>query len=140
MGTIKKGRSAELLMMAMLIKNGFNVFEELADEEGIDCGVLAGNNTFYPIQIKSRAEFSEGDLVSVHNFRDNMFIIVYDEKSKDYWIIPADDFRKLSNIFKEKDGTDYYRLTVQKRKPLLLEDYRKEKGIQALREKMDSEP
>ncbi len=141
MGTVKKGKRAELLMMAMLIKNGFNVFEELADEEGIDCGVLARNNTFYPIQIKSRADFVGGDLVSVHNFcYDNMLVIIYDEKSEDYWIIPADEYRKMSTIQKDKDGTEYYRLTVKKRKPLLLENYKKEKGIQVLRRKVNSKP
>ena len=141
MGTVKKGKRAELLMMAMLIKNEFNVFEELADEEGIDCRVLARNNAFFPIQIKSRADFIGGDLVSVHNFcYNNMLVIIYDEKSEDYWIIPADEYRNLSIIHKDKDGTEYYRLTVKKRKPLLLENYKKEKGIQVLRRRVNSKP
>jgi len=137
MKTVAKGKRSELLMMAVLLESGFNVFQELADEEGIDCGVLGSNKIFYPIQIKSRAEFSEGDLVSVHHFHDNMFIIIFDEKSKDYWIIPADEYRDLS--VKTIDGGEtYYRLTVKKRKPLLLEKYKNRNGILLLRSKVSA--
>ena len=60
MKTVAKGRRSELLMMSVLLESGFNVFEELADGEGIDCGVLGSNKIFYPIQIKSRVYFTAG--------------------------------------------------------------------------------
>ena len=114
--------------------------EELTDEAGIDCVVLDSNNTVNKKKIKGKADFAGGVLRSVHNFYDNMLVIIYDEKSKDYWIIPADEYRKLSIFHKDKDGTEYYRLTVKKRKPLLLENYKKEKGIQVLKRKVNSKP
>lgn len=130
--TVTKGRRSELLMMAMLLENGFNVFEELADAEGIDCGILGQNDVFYPIQIKSRADFYDGNLVSIHHFPINLLVIIYDEKSKDYWIIPGNDYKSLANIL-NGEGIAYYRLAFKKGKPTLLDIYKNQKGIQLLK-------
>ncbi|GAH72037.1 unnamed protein product, partial [marine sediment metagenome] len=53
MNTVVKGRRSELMVMAKLLEHGFNVFECVADAQGIDCGVLGDNDMFYPIQVKS---------------------------------------------------------------------------------------
>ncbi len=134
--SVAKGKRSELLMMAKLIENGFNVFQSLADIEGIDCGVLGKNNRFFPIQIKSRAEFTKGDLVSVSHFKKDMFIIIYDVKSNDFWIIPADEYKNISTTQKTEDGGLRYRLTVTKRNAERLNLYNGENGIQVLKSKI----
>ena len=115
-----KGRRSELLMMAILLENGFNVFQSLADVDGVDCGIFGEDGSFYPIQVKSRAEFSQGDIVSVRRFKKNMFIMIYDEMSKEYWIVPADEYEDMANKWKSKEGVEYYRLTKTKRDTAIL--------------------
>lgn len=133
-----KGKRSELLMMAILLENGFNVFQPLADVDGVDCGIFGENNSFYPIQVKSRAEFTQGDIVAVRRFKKNMFIIIYDEISKEYWIIPADDYRNMANKWLSKEGVEYYRLTKRKKNAEQLQKYQGQNGIEKLRGSISS--
>ena len=136
MHSVAKGKRSELYVMAVLLESGFKVFQPLADTEGIDCVVLGQGNKFYPIQIKSRAEFTEGDLVSVSHFTKDMFIIIYDVLTKKYWIIPFDKYQKLSRQQILKDGTLNYRLTMTKNNSPKLEKYEGKNGIEVLRSKV----
>jgi hypothetical protein len=137
--SVTKGKRSEFLMMAFLLEEGFSVFQALADTEGVDCGVVGEDNHFFPIQIKSRAEFSLGDLVEIRHFKSDMFIIVYDVKTRDYWVIPADEYRSMSSQRVLENGKVGYRLTLTVKNKKRLEDYRKEKGIQVLRSKVYSQ-
>ena len=136
MHSVAKGKRSELYMMAVLLENGFKVFQALADTEGIDCIVLGEDNKFYPIQIKSREEFTKGDLVNVEHFTDDMFIIIYDVLTRKYWIIPSNEYRELSSQQTLKDGTIRYRLTVTNKNRRELTKYEEEKGIEVLRSRM----
>ena len=83
MHSVTKGKRSELYVMAVLLENDFKVFQTLADTEGIDCIVWGQGNRFYPIQIKSRAEFANGgDIVSIWHFADDMFIVIYDIQTR----------------------------------------------------------
>jgi len=124
--------------MAILLENGFKVFQALADTEGIDCIVLGEGNKFYPIQIKSRAEFTKGDLVDVDHFTNDMFIIIYDVLTRKYWIIPSDDYQRLSRQRILKDGTLLYRLTMTKNNSPELEKYEEQNGIDVLTKRVSS--
>ncbi len=73
MHSVTKGKHSELYVMAILLENGFKVFQTLADTEGIDCIVQDEGTKFYPIQIKSRADFIGGNIVSISQFADDMF-------------------------------------------------------------------
>ncbi len=135
MHSVTKGKRSELYVMAVLLENEFKVFQPLADTEGIDCIVLGEGNKFYPIQIKSRTEFTEGDLVDIYHFTDDMFIIIYDVLTRKYWIIPSDGYCRLSRHRPLKDGTPRYRLTYKKNREQL-EKYEGQKGIQVLRSRV----
>lgn len=136
MHSVAKGKRSELYVMAILLENGFKVFQALADTEGIDCIVLGQGNKFYPLQIKSRAEFTEGDLVDIDHFTDDMFIIIYDAKTRKYWVIPSDEYQKLSRQQTLKNGTLRYRLTKTKKNNGELGKYEEEKGIEVLRSRV----
>jgi hypothetical protein len=136
MHSVAKGKRSELYVMAILLENGFKVFQALADTEGIDCIVLGQGNKFYPLQIKSRAEFTEGDLVDIDHFTDDMFIIIYDAKTRKYWVIPSDEYQKLSRQQTLKNGTLRYRLTKTKKNSGELGKYEEEKGIEVLRSRV----
>ena len=138
MHSVAKGKRSELYMMAVLLENGFKVFQALADTEGIDYIVLGEGkegNKFYPVQIKSREEFYKGgDVVSVSRFTENMFIIIYDVQTKKYWIIPSDEYRSLSRPYPKNDPVEH-RLTYKKNRSAL-EKYEGENGIEVLRSRM----
>ena len=138
MHSVTKGKRSELYVMAILLENGFKVFQALADTEGIDCIVLGEGNKFYPIQIKSRAEFTKGDLVDVDHFTNDMFIIIYDVLTRKYWIIPSDDYQRLSRQRILKDGTLLYRLTMTKNNSPELEKYEEQNGIDVLTKRVSS--
>jgi hypothetical protein len=133
MHSVAKGKRSELYMMAILLENGFKVFQPLVDE-GIDCVLQGQGNKFYPIQIKSRAEFANsGDIVSISQFADDMFIIIYDMQTRKYWVIPYDVYQTLSRKQYLKDGTPNYRLSFTKKNRDELARYEGEKGIEVLR-------
>ena len=108
------------------------MFQTLADTEGIDCIVMGQGNKFYPIQIKSRTDFIGGDIVSIWQFADNMFIIVYDTQTRKYWIIPYDVYQTLSRKQYLPDGTPNYRLSFTKKNRDELEKYEEARGIEVL--------
>jgi len=139
MHSVTKGKRSELLMMAKLLEYGFSVFQALADINGVDCGVVGRDNHFCPIQIKSRAEFTLGDLVEVYHFPSDMFIIIYDVKTRNYWVIPADEYKSMSSQRVLENGKVGYRLTRTKKNEKQLKNYEGEKGIQVLRSKVYSQ-
>lgn len=126
--SVTKGRIAEQRMIAVLLENGLRVFQAVADIKGIDCGIVGANNHFYPIQIKSRSNFSDGDLVDVRRFHPDMFIIVYEITTRNFWVIPADEFKKMANL-----QDDIHRLTTTKKNQTTLAKYEGDKGITALK-------
>ena len=136
MHSVTKGKRSELLMMALLLEHGFSVFQALADIEGVDCGVVGRDNHFYPIQIKSRAKFTQGDLVEVRHFQGDMFIIIYDVGTRNYWVIPADEYKSMSFPRPLGKGKVGYRLTWTKKNEKRLKSYEGEKGIEVLRSKV----
>ena len=136
MHSVTKGKRSELYVMAVLLENGFKVFQTLADTEGIDCIVQGQGNKFYPIQIKSRADFTGGDIVSISQFADDMFIIIYDVQTRKYWIIPCVVYQMLSRKQYLKDGTPNYRLSFTKKNHDELVKYEEEKGIEVLRSRV----
>ena len=138
MHSVAKGKRSELYVMAMLIENGFKVFQTLADTEGIDCIVMGQGNKFYPIQIKSRTDFIGGGIVSIWQFADDMFIIIYDAQTKKYWIIPCDVYQTLSRKQYLKDGTPNYRLYLTKKNHDGLEKYEEERGIEVFKSRVGS--
>ncbi len=122
--------------MAVLLENEFKVFQPLADTEDIDCIVQGQGNKFYPIQIKSRADFIGGDIVSISQFVDDMLIIIYDVQTRKYWIIPYVAYQMLSRKQYLKDGTPNYRLSFTKKNRGELVKYEEEKGIEVLRSRV----
>ena len=136
MHSVAKGKRSELYVMAVLLEGGFKVFQPLADTEGIDCIVLGQRNKFYPIQIKSRANFTEGDTIRISQFADDMFVIIYDMQTRNYWIIPYDVYQTLSWREYLKDGTLNYRLSFTKKNRDELEQYEGKRGIEVLKSRV----
>ena len=138
MKSVAKGKFYELYVMAVLLENEFKVFQPLADTEGIDCIVLGQCDKFYQIQIKSRTDFIGGDIISISQFADDMFVIIYDMQTRKYWIIPYDVYQTLSRKQYLKDGTPNYRLSFTKKNRDELVRYEEGRGIEVLRSRVGS--
>jgi len=78
-------------------------------------------------------------LVEVYHFPSDMFIIIYDVKTRNYWVIPADEYKSMSSQRVLENGKVGYRLTRTKKNEKQLKNYEGEKGIQVLRSKVYSQ-
>lgn len=136
--TVAKGKRAEFLIMAELLREGFNIFQAVADSQGIDCGILSPSGKFYPVQIKSRARFAQRDSVRVWSFPPDMFIIVYDESTRHHWIIPACEYKAMSTRYPKKEGIVGYRLQYTNKNAPRLEQFKGQNGITYLRTRLGS--
>ena len=78
----------------------YYTFSEPLNEEGM-WQTKKGDGGVYNASVM----VTDGDYVTVDYFCDNMLVIIYDEQSEDYWIIAADEYRKLSTSPKNRDIT-----------------------------------
>lgn len=77
--------------------------------------------------------------MEVRHFQSDMFIIIYDVKTQNYWVIPADEYKGMSSQRNLENGEVGYRLTKTKKNEKRLRDYEGERGIQVLRSKVYSQ-
>lgn len=89
------GKRQEYFAIAELLKKGFDVYQTLVDDQGIDCIIRINSGKYLDIQIKA----SSKDASQPYNFgginlkpRDNYFFIFYIEKIDKFYIIPSLDF------------------------------------------------
>lgn len=50
------GKRQEYVIVAELLKRGFDVYMTLVDDQGIDCIIRINNKTYIDIQIKARSK------------------------------------------------------------------------------------
>ncbi len=98
-GTKAFGKGVEHLIMAKLMKEGFDVYLTLIDDIGIDCIIRLSKTRYLDIQIKASSKdatqpYNFGG-IAVKNIRDNYFFIFYVEPADKFWVIPSLDFPKL---------------------------------------------
>ena len=77
--------------------------------------------------------------MEVCHFQSDMFISIYDVKTRNYWVIPADEYKSMSSQRVLENGKVGSRLTLTKKNEKRLENYRGEKGIHVLRSKVYSQ-
>jgi hypothetical protein len=111
------GKRQEFVVIAELLRHGYDVYSTLVDERGIDYVVRYVNEDSRPVyldvqikglsaQDKQPRHFKLGK-VREHD-RGNLFFILYCEKDEVYWIIPAADLEQIGGKYKmlkkEEDG------------------------------------
>jgi hypothetical protein len=127
MNTIKFGTKVEKIIIKKLNQNGINAILTPPIMKGIDGLIIKDKHTSWPIQIKGRKDFEGGQYVpNIKNFYSNFFVIVYSDKSKNFWIIPSKTYKKISNV-KPK------RLSYTKKTNKALKKYENMKGINYLK-------
>ena len=144
------GKRIEYVVIGELLRRGYDIYQTLVDDQGIDCVLRhEGNNTlvYLDIQIKARSKdssekhariFSSLQIDESRPARPNYLFIFYSEHLENsYWVVPSSVIEeKASSHSAKKKGK--YNLYLSKK----YEDYRNEKGFDLLEktlEKLDTE-
>lgn len=134
------GKRQEYVVVAELLKRGFDVYMTLVDDQGIDCILRLDDKTYIDIQIKARSKTAQ----QWHLFatmtiepRDNYYFIFYTEKNDTMWIMPSNDVVDLSVTNKGGKHVGKHSLHLPKleanEKALKFAKYKGEAGFDLLR-------
>jgi hypothetical protein len=134
--TASFGKRQEYIVVAELLKRGFDVYMTLVDDQGIDCIIRLDNKRYLDIQIKARSKDAKR-----WNFfaamtikpRDNFYFIFYTEKNNKFWIIPSKDVVKLGIKNKSGKNKGKISLTLPKKKGQRFQKYINDNGFNLLR-------
>lgn len=96
--TASFGKRQEYIVIADLLRRGFDVYTPLVDDIAIDCVIRQTNGTnirYLEIQVKARSV--EADPKNAGRFnvmdipwpRENYWFIFYSEQVKTYWVMPS---------------------------------------------------
>ena len=100
------GRRHEYIVIADLLRNGFDVYIPLVDDRQIDCIIRRGDDHYIDLQIKSRSRNGSFAALNIPRPRKNYFFVFYVELQDTRWIIPS---LKLVEIVKP-DRTGKYNI------------------------------
>jgi hypothetical protein len=119
--TASFGKRQEFGAIAELLREGFDVYLTLVDDQGIDCiirGELKGRPHYIDVQIKARSKDASVrnagifPSLAVPDPRPNLVFIFYSEHARTYWIMPATEVVKHANRRKSGGSKGRYRLQM----------------------------
>ena len=96
--TASFGKRQEYVVIGELLRRGFDVYQTLVDDQGIDCIVRQekGDQVRYlEIQIKARSKdclprnAGRFPVMEIPKPRDTYYFIFYSEQADCYWVIPS---------------------------------------------------
>lgn len=97
--TASFGKRQEYIIIAELLRRGYDVYQTLVDDQQIDCIIRKGdkNPRYVDIQIKARSKGCQPKDaarfagMTIKNPRENYFFIFYSEQVDKIWVIPSLD-------------------------------------------------
>jgi hypothetical protein len=113
------GKRQEYVVIAELLRRGFDVYQTLVDDQGIDCIIRQdgqGKLRYIDIQIKARSKncnprnagrFAAMEIISP---RPNYYFIFYSERADTYWVIPSLELISLAS--QNKSGQNRGKYTI----------------------------
>jgi len=132
------GKRQEYQAIADLLKKGYDVYQTLVDDQGIDYILrkeIDDKPIYLDIQIKARSKESKPKHAArwagmkIPNPRNNYLFIFYSEPLSSYWIIPSKTLTE-EIAYQNKSGKNKGKYTIQlagteKGKPVIKEKYNK---------------
>lgn len=100
--TASFGKRIEYWIVGLLLKDGFDVFVPLVDDDGIDAIIRHENGRKADLQIKARSkDVSFGDAALFGplphgGVRDGYFFLFYAERMESMWLMSSADFIEQS--------------------------------------------
>ncbi len=117
--TASFGKRQEYVVIAELLRRGFDVYQTLVDDQGIDCIIRRekdGKLEYLDIQIKARSKDcnpkNAGRFVplDVPNPRPNYYFIFYSEQANAFWVVPSVELVKAAR--QNKTGQNQGRYSI----------------------------
>lgn len=129
------GKRQEYVVVAELLKRGFDVYMTLVDDQGIDCIVRLDDKRYLDIQIKARSskakQWNFFAALRIENPRDNYYFIFYTEKDNNFYIIPSKEVVALGVTNKTGKHAGVINLNISQ--TARFEKYKNEYGFTFLR-------
>jgi hypothetical protein len=113
------GKRQEYVAVAELLRQGFDVYMTLVDDQQIDCVIrleIDGQLRYLDIQIKARSKDcnprNAGTFAAmeVRHPRENFHFIFFSEQADTYWVIPSLDLVREANRAKSGKNCGKYRI------------------------------
>jgi len=134
------GKRQEFVVIAELLKEGFDVYLTLVDDQGIDCIIRLDQDHYLDIQIKARSNSAK----KPYRFaalqiepRDNYFFIFYTEDNTAFWTMPSRDVIKYAYQNQSGQNAGKYAINLPKDSNLtksnLFSKYKGKSGFDLLR-------
>ncbi|MBT3022051.1 MAG: DUF4365 domain-containing protein [Candidatus Thiodiazotropha sp. (ex Lucina aurantia)] len=134
------GKRQEYVVVAELLKRGFDVYMTLVDDQGIDCIIRIDDQTYIDIQIKARSKIAkQWNFFAAMTIepKDNYFFIFYTEKNDTLWVMPSKEVVNYAVTNKNGKNKGKHSLTLPKsettQKALAFVKYKGEAGFELLR-------
>lgn len=92
------GKRIEYWIIGLLLKDGFDVFVPIVDDDGIDAIIRSSNGRKIDLQIKARSAtvgFGDAALFAALNHpdeREGYFFLFHSERMKMSWLMSSKDF------------------------------------------------
>lgn len=134
------GKRQEYVVVAELLKRGYDVYMTLVDDQGIDCVIRIDENTYIDIQIKARSRIAKQwnffAAMTIEQ-RANYYFIFYLEKNDTFWVLPSKDVVTHAITNKTGKNKGKHSLTLPKSettdKAKKFSRYKGEAGFELLR-------
>jgi hypothetical protein len=139
--TASFGKRQEYIIIAELLRQGFDVYMTLVDDQGIDCIIRLDESRYIDVQIKARSDEAKcGTRFAGLNIepRPNYFFIFYTQKNDTIWVIPSLDL--IDMAYRNPGGANVGKYTInlpdqtKGQKSEKFEKYKGNKGVELLRE------
>lgn len=119
--TASFGKRQEYIIVAELLRRGFDVYMTLVDDQQIDCIVRLNNDgqpKYLDIQIKARSmDCLPGNaglfpLLDIPQPRFNYYFIFFSDQAKTTWVIPSMDLVRLARSNKSGKNIGKYSINL----------------------------
>ena len=143
------GKRQEYKAIAKLLELGFDVYQTLVDDQGIDCIIRLNSKRYLDIQIKARSKIcaiknrAYYPLLEIDEPRDNFYFIFYSEEFDSYWTLPSLVIVRLAiekgtNVSQNRTGDNAGKYAIKFAGDSLMikerfDKYRNEKGFKLLK-------
>ena len=135
------GKRQEYLVVAELLRRGFDVYLTLVDDQGIDCIIRLDKDRYIDVQIKARSkearQWNRFAALSIEP-RENYYFIFYLEANDTIWVMPSNDVVALATKNQTGKNAGKYALNFPKaantQKARQFRKYKGEAGFALLRD------
>jgi hypothetical protein len=111
-----KGKWFELRVISELMRLKLHVYTPLVDDQGIDCIIRSEDGKKHiEIQIKARSEDAKRWYffpLLKNELRENLYIILFTEKTNHFWVIPSMELLQLGSQHKTGKNKDRIRISI----------------------------